>query len=85
MTRIQEIERNGTAAVKRLRIKKFENGHPFMINSKELPGNQCYLEYPDGSMLLVSVVKSARDFTVIRKLSRPEENKIRIRYNLSSQ
>ena len=84
MTRIQEIERKGTAAVKRLRMKKLQNGHPFMINSKDLPGNQCYLEYPNGSMVLVSIVKSARQFTIIRKLSNLEENKIRVRFNLSS-
>jgi hypothetical protein len=84
MTRIQEIERNGTAAVKRLRMRKLQNGHPFMINSKDLPGNQCYLEYPNGSMVLVSILKSARDFTVIRKLSNLEKNAIRVRYNLSS-
>jgi len=84
MTSIQEIERNGTAAVKRLRMRKLQNGHPFMINSRDLPGNQCYLEYPNGSILLVSILKSDRDFTVIRKLSNQEENTIRARYNLYS-
>lgn len=84
MTRIQEIEKNGTAAVKRLRMKKLQNGQPFMINSKDLPGNQCYLEYPNGSMVLVSIVKSARNFTIVRKLSHLEENRVRTRFNLSS-
>lgn len=83
MTAIREIERTGTDAVKRLRLKKLRNGHPFMINSKELPGNQCYLEYPDGSITLVTVTKSARDFTVIRTLTAIEQNILRTKYNLS--
>lgn len=52
MQKIEEIEKAGIAAVKKLRQKKLQSGIPFMINSKELPGNQCYLEYPDGSMML---------------------------------
>jgi len=83
MTQIQEIERTGTAAVKRLRIRKLKSGHPFMINSKDLPGNQCYLEFPDGSISLVTIIKPARDFTVIKKLSQIEGNSIRAKYNLS--
>jgi len=82
MTQIQEIERTGTAAVKRLRIRKLKSGHPFMINSKDLPGNQCYLEFPDGSISLVTIIKPARDFTVIKKLSQIEGNIIRAKYNL---
>ncbi|MEP7142240.1 MAG: hypothetical protein ABI707_05185 [Ferruginibacter sp.] len=83
MREIQEIERRGTSAVKRLRLKKLQSGYPFMINSRDLPGNQCYLEYPDGSISLVTLVKSAGDFTVIRKLTRDEQNNIRVRYNLA--
>lgn len=45
------MERTGNAAVKKLRITKLRNGHPFMINSEDLPGYQCYLEYPDGSIM----------------------------------
>lgn len=82
MTNIQEIEKKGTAAVKKLRLQKLENGHPFMINSKDLPENQCYIEYPDGSMVLVSILASARDFKVVRKLSDQEEIAVRAKYNL---
>lgn len=82
MTQIQQIENTGTAAVKRLRTKKLKNGQPFMINSKDLPGNQCYLEYPNGSMQLVTIAKSAKDFSIIRTLSRSEQNSILAKYNL---
>jgi hypothetical protein len=69
MLTLQNIEKKGTEAVKCLRIQKLEKGLHFMINSKELPSNQCYLEYPGGSIQLVAIAQSARDFTVIRELS----------------
>lgn len=50
MLTLQNIEKKGTEAVKRLRIQKLEKGLPFIINSKELPSNQCYLEYPGGTI-----------------------------------
>ncbi|MEO6129996.1 MAG: hypothetical protein ABIP30_16725 [Ferruginibacter sp.] len=83
MKQLVEIERTGNAAVKKLRENKLKKGHPFMINSNDLPGYQCYLEYPDGSILLVSITKAARDFTIIRQLSKIEENSVRLRFNLS--
>lgn len=48
-----------------------------MINSKELEPNQCYLEFPDGSIQLAFLKDSARDFTVIRTLSISEEEALR--------
>ena len=85
MSQIQEIEKKGTMAVKDLRIKKLQNGFPFMINSNHLPSNQCYLEYPDGSIKLVKIARSAKDFNLIRTLSTDEEKIIRLRYNLTSK
>ena len=52
-----------------------------MINSKDLPTDQCYLEFPDGSIKLVQLKNSAKDFTVLRTLSTDEEQKIRRKYN----
>jgi hypothetical protein len=37
MKQLQEIEKTGNAAVRKLRINKLKKGHPFMINSKDLP------------------------------------------------
>lgn len=79
----KQLERTGTAAVKRLRLKKLQNGLPFMINSKELPGNQCYLEYPNGSIKLVTMDSSTRDFKVLRELSKGESAVILAKYHLS--
>ena len=53
MTALQTIEQIGNKAVQKLRLQKLRSGHPFMINSKELEPNQCFLEYPDGTIQLV--------------------------------
>ncbi len=82
MIQMQEIEEKGTAAVKRMRVKNLQNGLPFMINIKGLPAKQCYLEYPNGSISLVTTEKSAIDFTLIRTLSKNEGNELRKKYNL---
>jgi hypothetical protein len=77
MTTLQSIEQVGNEAVRKLRLQKLKNGFPFMINSRELESNQCYLEYPDGSILLVYLKKAAMDFTPIRTLSSSEEQSLR--------
>lgn len=82
MKQMLEIQNAGTEAVKKLRLKKLKSGLPFMINSKDLPGNQCYLEFPDGLIKLVVVQKSAKDFTEIRILSFEEVETLRAKYNL---
>lgn len=82
MKQIQEMERKGNEAIRKLRLTKLSNGQPFMINTNELPGYQCYLEYPDGSIELVEITKESRDFTVVKKLSQPEVDSLRLRYHL---
>jgi hypothetical protein len=57
-----------------------KSGHPFMINSRELDTNHCYLEFPNGTIYLATFRKSARDFTIIRELSVNETQSIRHRY-----
>jgi hypothetical protein len=80
MTELKIMEKKGTEAVRKLRLQKLKTGYPFMINSKELLSNQCYLEYPDGVIKLVTFTKAARDFNVIRELSNIEANTLRSRY-----
>lgn len=79
----KQLERTGNAAIKRLRLKKLQDGLPFMINSRELPGNQCYLEYPGGTIKLVTMQSSSRDFKVLRELTPNEAAGILARYHLS--
>jgi hypothetical protein len=72
----------GTDAVKKLRVVKLRQGHPFMINSRELPDGQCYLEYPTGSIVLATLSKSSRDFIILRELSALEIVTLRKKFNL---
>ncbi len=83
MSTLQNIEKKGTAAVMRLRSQKLAKGLPFMINSKELPTTQCYLEYPNGSIQLVTLSKNAQDYDVIRELSLQEMERLRVRFKLA--
>jgi hypothetical protein len=82
MTEMKIMEENGTRAVRKLRLQKLKNGFPFMINSKELLSNQCYLEYPDGTIKIVALRSASRDFKVIRELSSSEADSLRLKYNL---
>ena len=82
MTDFKELEKAGNAAVKELRANKLMNGIPFMINSNELLSTECYLEYPDGHISLVSILPSQKDFHLIRNLSEKEILVLRKKYNL---
>ena len=75
--KLKQLEKNGLRAIKLLRESKFRNGLPFMINSKALPSDQCYLEYPNGSMLHVTLSRKDNDFKVISTYSVEEGNAIR--------
>jgi hypothetical protein len=76
------IEGSGTEAVRELRLQKLKNGRPFMINSNDLPASQCYLEYPDGKIVLASLNNHAKDFNIIRELLEKERSLLRKKFNL---
>jgi len=81
ITQLNEI---GNKAVRRLRMQKLRSGRPFMINSNELSGKKCYLEYPDGRIHLVTISDSTQDFVSLRELSAEESAKLRAKYHLDS-
>lgn len=81
---IRDIQKNGNAAVVRLRKQKLASGHPFMINSRKLPKGQCYLEYPDGTIKLATISSSKRDFIIIKELNTTESTSIRQQHHLIS-
>jgi hypothetical protein len=72
----------GVLAIRKLRIEKLVKGIPFMINVKGLPDYQSYLEYPDGSISLVRLDPSKRDFVEISKLSEDEISLLLVENNL---
>lgn len=73
----KQLEKAGSKAVRILRKNKLSNGIPFMINCDELPSHQCYLEYPDGSITLVTLTAARTGFAVIKKLTRNEVRHLR--------
>ncbi len=84
MSAIEFTGKKGTNAVKKLREHKLKNGLPFMINAKELATDQCYLEYPDGSIKLVTLIHARRDLDIVKELTAAEAQKLRLRFHFSS-
>jgi hypothetical protein len=82
MSDLEVLEKIGTDAVKRLRKRKLASGQPFMINSKELPLKQSYLEYLDSTISIVTVAPDSRSFITVRKLTGTQAQSIRRRFNL---
>lgn len=68
---------NSKVLVKRLREQKLRAGQPFMINTKELGTTECYLEYPDGTIVVVSAQQSKTDINILRRLSDNEAKGLR--------
>ncbi|HZV71141.1 MAG TPA: hypothetical protein VFG10_16420 [Saprospiraceae bacterium] len=83
MPTLEILSKKGTDAVKKLRELKLRNGLPFMINARELPTNQCYLEYPNGSIKLITVIHSRLDMDVIHELTSTEADHLRRRFHFS--
>jgi hypothetical protein len=73
----RKLEQSGLLALQLLRKSKLKHGHPFMINSVELPEDQCYLEYPDGSFQVVTMCNNRKDFKVVRDVSAKEQTSIK--------
>ena len=79
---IKQLEKSGIEAVRMLRKSKLNMGVPFMINSKELPSTQCYLEYPNGYINLVTIGEDKSDFKIITELTLVQSNTIRKKYKI---
>jgi len=82
MSDLEVLENIGTAAVMQLRKEKLASGKSFMINSEELPAKQSYMEYPDGTINIVTIAPDERSFVTIRKLSDTEAQAVRHQFNL---
>jgi hypothetical protein len=79
---IKQLENNGLKAVQILRKTKLSKGQPFMINSRQLPSNQCFLEFPEGSIKVVTIDKKENEFVVLKELSAEEILEVRKKYKL---
>jgi hypothetical protein len=63
-------------------MQKLEQGKPFLIWSNKLPKDQSYLEYPDHSIKVVMVSPNLKSFTIVRELTKVQEEAIRNELNL---
>jgi len=79
---IKQLETNGFKAVQLLRKTKLSQGQPFMINSRLLPSNQCFLEFPEGSIKVVTIDKKENEFVVLKELTSEEIQQLRKKYKL---
>lgn len=64
----KKMEQSARRKIRQLRKQKLEQGLPFMIGSEELPAQQCYLEFPDGSIKIVEAGARNSDFKIIEEL-----------------
>lgn len=78
-----ELTKKANLAVKQLRSQRLSKGLPFMINTKELHDDTCFLEDPNGQIKLVRQNKARTEFIEIRTLSAEAARQIRIRYPLA--
>ncbi|MEY4539760.1 MAG: hypothetical protein RLZZ306_1517 [Bacteroidota bacterium] len=68
-----------------LRKQKHLAGFPFMIDdSEELPSNQAYMEYADGTIEIVEFSTDYRDYFSVRKLTKAEVLKIQEKHHLTN-
>lgn len=79
---LKRSEKAANQAIKKLRETKLRNGLSFMINSNELPSAQCYFEYPDGSINIVTICRKIYDFQVLKELTVIEANSLRKKLKL---
>ncbi len=79
----KNLEKAARMAIITLRRNKLKMGFPFMINTHVLPSDQCYLEYPNGTIKIVTINRSINDFKVISELSLEESNLLRKKFRLS--
>lgn len=77
------LENAGTNAVKKLRLEKLNKGLPFMINSRDLPVEQCYLEYPTGVIKLAQMSGTKKEFIILKEFSQKESSSIRHKFHLA--
>lgn len=63
--------------IKELRKRRLKQGSTFMINSESLPIGQCYIEFPDGSIVIAEANSKESDFKIIEELDGFEVGKLR--------
>lgn len=79
MRPLTEIEKLAQKAIIRLRAESLQNGNTFMTYDPDLPTGQYYMEYPDGTMKIVTASRKDMDFIVEKELTQAQADLIRDR------
>lgn len=83
MKREVKNKKNSISAVRILRNRKLKQGLPFMIHVKELSSKECYYEFPDGKIELVTI-STANEISTLKVLSAKEAKDLREKLNLEN-
>lgn len=81
--KLKRLENSANKAILILRKNKLKSGLFFMINSDQLPPDECYLEYPDGFITRVVLSRKHNDFKPLEKYSLKESDEIRKKFKLA--
>jgi hypothetical protein len=81
MRPLTEIEKRAQIAVNKLRKETLQKGESFMIYNKDLPKRRYYMEYPDGTMKIVTASYKLKEFVVEEELHPEQAALIRSRIN----
>ncbi len=76
------MELSALKVIKKMRLQKLRQGIPFMINSDILESDQCFLEFPDGSIKIAEAATKDRDFLIVYEFSASESNSLRKKLKL---
>ncbi|MBS0031503.1 hypothetical protein ACTJJ0_22690 [Chitinophaga sp. 22321] len=77
MRPLTEIEKRAQLAVQKVRAESLSSGKTFMIYDKDLPDGKYYMEYPDGSVKIVTPSQKLKDFIVEKVLTRRQADLVR--------
>lgn len=77
----KEMEQAARRKIRQLRKQKHKLGRPFMINTDDLPSDQCYLEFPDGSIKIAKA--GVADFIIIGELDYLKAKMLKQELNLA--
>lgn len=70
-------QKKAITVIYELRKKRLKEGKAFMINSNLLPSHQCYLEFPDGTIVIAKANSKESDFKIVEELDGFEINNLR--------
>ena len=79
----KKMEQSAKRRIRQLRRQKLEQGLPFMISSDDLPAEQCYLEFPDGTIKVAEAGSRNSDFKIIEVLDYFNAELLRRKFKLA--